>query len=592
MQIIAGLSRTVYWIGNLAFDFLYSFGVVLFGCVVIYFLGGEVLSPQMLIVIPAFGLALLNCLLVTYFIVNLNLSKEITDSLIKWSLFVTGIATGIYDATYMLIRMFKSREFLLQELAGEPTVDVRRIRTPGHFAFLVLSPVYNVLDTVYQVLNLKVALICQAEVNSPNCAVLDERDYNFLFNAAANLLSSAIFVVLIVLVNRQANCILHAIEALKVRWQQRSRAQEMEVRSRTGSGARSSNASYLRDVRKDPNVDEETQLAQTLIETKSMQSNILVVHDLYKLYGSLEAVNHLSFTVKRGECFGLLGINGAGKTTTFKMIGGSIMPTAGTIVLDGHTFETNPYEYYRRLGYCPQENTHTKRITVTDNLRYYARINGVPGSLVSQTVRRLVEECDLQEHAGKFAENLSGGNQRKLSTAIALIGKKDLILLDEMSTGVDPVARRKLWKTVDFYKQQLNTSFILTSHSMDEVEHLCSTISIMAAGKFKCLGSFNYLRDKYSQGFTILIKLKDTAGDDEPEVFERLKQRMEADFKGKANLKEYYMSTVVYIILSKAFKWPHLFRAMEQIKADLDLEDFLVSDTNLEQIFLSFAEQD
>lgn len=118
---------------------------------------------------------------------------------------------------------------------------------------------------------------------------------------------------------------------------------------------------------------------------------------------------------------------------------------------------------------------------------------------------------------------------------------------------------------------------------------MCSTISIMAEGKLKCIGSFNYLRDKYAQGFTILIKLKEST---ENELcMEQLKQRMAADFKGKASLKEFYMNTVVYIILSKVFKWPHLFRAMEQIKADLDLEDFLVSEGNMEAIFLSFTEQ-
>lgn len=111
------------------------------------------------------------------------------------------------------------------------------------------------------------------------------------------------------------------------------------------------------------------------------------------------------------------------------MIAGSLFPTAGTIILDRYTFNGNPYEYYRRLSYCPQENTATNRITVTDNLRFYARINGVPSSLINKAVKTLIEECDLQDHQFKFSEKLSGGNKRKLSTAIALIGRKDLILL-------------------------------------------------------------------------------------------------------------------------------------------------------------------
>ena len=123
---------------------------------------------------------------------------------------------------------------------------------------------------------------------------------------------------------------------------------------------------------------------------------------------------------------------------------------------------------------------------------------------------------------------------------------------------------------------------------MDEVEQLCSRISIMVAGKFKALGTFSYLKEKYSQGFTITIKIKELNKSEE--YVESLKGRMAIDFHGKATCKEFYMNTMVYIILSKEFNWSQLFRAMESIKASLDLDDFLVSETNLEQIFLSFAE--
>ena len=586
MQIIAGLSKTVYWFGNLVFDFFYSFVIIAFGCAVfMIYVPEDILSPNILLVLAIFALGLLNCLLITYFIVNLNFSKELTDTLVKWPLFSIALAISLYDMIFYVKAFPEQAEFMLQEVGGKP-IEVMRRNIYGHFWLMVLSPIYNMMDTLSQKINLRIAERCYEELKTKNCAILDTRDYDFNYNMAAYLLSMLIFVLLIVLVNHQADFVLRTIESIKNElYKRRAAAQGLPVGSRRTS---QTNTNYLANL-KDPNVDEVAQLAQLLIETNSMQSNILVVHDLYKLYGTLEAVNHLSFTVKRGECFGLLGLNGAGKTTTFKMIGGEVMPTSGSIVLDGYSFQNDPHQYYRRLGYCPQENTHTKRITVNDNLLYYARINGVPGHLLSRTVRKLIEECDLQDHRDKFADNLSGGNMRKLSTAIALIGRKDLIMLDEMSTGVDPVARRKLWKTIDFYKQELKCSFVLTSHSMDEVEHLCSTISIMAAGRMQCIGTFNYLRDRYSRGFTILIKLKEIRNNET--YLEQLKQRMANDFGGQATMKEYYMNTVVYIIMSKVFKWPHLFRAMEQIKADLELEDFLVSDTNLEQIFLSFAEQ-
>ena len=572
MQIIAGLSKILYWIGNLLFDFLYSFVMVGIACLAVYVFGvdGNILSPHLPVLLLTFTLALLNCLLITYFILNLNFSKEATDSLVKWPLFAVGLVLSVYDALATFVY------FLLQPQTGQ------KFRAPGHLFFLVISPVYNVLDTINHLINQKLLEVCTETVESDKCEHLDSRNYNFIFNLVAYLISAIIFGGLIFLANRHADRFQRAADSLKKRFQRKKKDEE-KVDPRRASRM---NTKYLKDL-SDPNVEEEAQVAHMLVETNSMQSNILVVHDLCKQYGALEAVNHLSFTVKRGECFGLLGINGAGKSSCFKMIGGSVMPTSGTIMLDRHTFERNPYEYYRRLGYCPQENTHTKRITVTDNLLYYASINGVPRRLLNKTVNTLIEECDLQEHRNKFANNLSGGNMRKLSTAISLIGKKDLILLDEMSTGVDPVARRKLWKTIEFYKQELNCSFILTSHSMDEVENLCSTIAIMAAGKFKCLGTFNYLRSKYSQGFTILINIKESSNNEE--YLEELKERMDVDFNGRATMKEYYMNTVVYIIMSKAFKWPRLFRTMESIKVDMDLQDFLIEDTNLEKIFLSFV---
>lgn len=111
----------------------------------------------------------------------------------------------------------------------------------------------------------------------------------------------------------------------------------------------------------------------------------------------------------------------------------------------------------------------------------------------------------------------------------------------------------------------------------------------MVKGSFKVLGTFSYLRDKYSQGFTITIKIKDS--NNNKDYIDQLKERMERDFENNATMKEFYMNTICYIIGSKVYNWSHLFRKMEQIKFDLNLVDFLLEDTNLESIFLSFSEQ-
>ena len=315
MQIIAGLSKILYWVGNLLFDFLYSFVMVSIACLAIYlFTADTILSPRLPVLLLTFTLALLNCLLITYFIVNLNFSKEVTDTLVKWPLFACGLATGIYDGIASFVVVFLRTQEVYKHYAKfplepVPEIDMSKYNVGGHLFFLVISPIYNVMDTFNQVLNQKLFDACTEIFKNDKCQLVDSRDYNILINLAAYFVSMIIFGGLIFLVNRQANFILRAVDYLKLRFESRTHEGMMLVDPRRASRT---NTSYLTDL-KDPNVDEEAQLAKMLIETSSMESNILVVHDLYKLYGSLEAVNHLSFTVKRGECFGLLGVNGAGK---------------------------------------------------------------------------------------------------------------------------------------------------------------------------------------------------------------------------------------------------------------------------------------
>ena len=419
MQLIAGLSKTLYWFGNLIFDLLYSFIILLASCLVILiFDHNQILTPNLTSLLFAFTLTSLNCLLVTYFIINLNFRKELTEIFIKYSLLITGVTLGFIDLFYYFLNAPKITELT------SPFVN-ERSNFAYSFYFKILSPVYNILDTIFQFLNLYWKEHCLARLKKEECDLIDSRDYHFENNLAAYLISCAIFGLLIFLVNFYSHLALKLIEGVKISM---FRIDHENLVSSPEQARKEVDLKYLANI-KDPNVDRENELSKLLTETNSLQNNVLVVYDLYKLFGGLEAVNHLSFTVKREECFGLLGINGAGKTTTFRMIGGALTPTSGQINLDGYSFETNPFEYYRKLGYCPQENTHTKRITVIDNLKFYARINGVPSSLINATVKALIEECDLQEQQNKFSEKLSGGNMRKLSTAIALIGKKDLILL-------------------------------------------------------------------------------------------------------------------------------------------------------------------
>ena len=216
------------------------------------------------------------------------------------------------------------------------------------------------------------------------------------------------------------------------------------------------------------------------------------VSNLRKLYGPLVAIEHISFGLEYGECFALLGVTGAGKTTTFKCLTGEIKPNRGEVHINGFDITTTKgFEHARRqIGYCPQFDAIFEGMTVMEHLIFYSRIKGILGKYRNEIIRRQIEEMDLKEYVNVRAEKLSGGNKRKLSVAMAMIGNPPIVFLDEPSTGVDPKAKRFMWQIVSkISTQRKKSSVIITTHSMEEAEALCTKMAIMVGGKFKCFGS-------------------------------------------------------------------------------------------------------
>jgi ATP-binding cassette subfamily A (ABC1) protein 3 len=160
------------------------------------------------------------------------------------------------------------------------------------------------------------------------------------------------------------------------------------------------------------------------------------------------AVERTSFGLEYGECFALLGINGAGKSTTFKALTCEIAPTSGSIHINGFDVQREFEEARRLIGYCPQFDCIFDQATVEEHLEYYARIKGIPADIRPSLINKQIEEMNLAEHRKKPAGTLSGGNKRKLSVAIAILGNPPIILLDEPSAGMDPEARRFMWSVV------------------------------------------------------------------------------------------------------------------------------------------------
>jgi ABC-type multidrug transport system ATPase subunit len=217
------------------------------------------------------------------------------------------------------------------------------------------------------------------------------------------------------------------------------------------------------------------------------------------------AVRGLNVGVPGGECFGLLGVNGAGKTTAMRMITGDTDIGGGDIQVCGFSVQNQRDRARWHLGYCPQFDALPDKLTVRETLALYARIRGVPAYTVAQTVEEMVQRMCLEAHQNNTCEHLSGGNKRKLSTALALIGEPDVVLLDEPSTGVDVGARRFLWEVIGDIRKR-GHALVLTSHSMEECEVLCTRLTIMSHGQLRCLGTPTQLKARYGGGYTLMVK--------------------------------------------------------------------------------------
>ncbi|KAJ7305756.1 hypothetical protein JRQ81_010122 [Phrynocephalus forsythii] len=332
--------------------------------------------------------------------------------------------------------------------------------------------------------------------------------------------------------------------------------------------------------------DERKKVLESPTASLSSLNSPLVIKELTKVYSSRDlclAVDRISLAVNKGECFGLLGFNGAGKTTTFKMLTGDESITSGDAYVDGHSILANIKKVQQRIGYCPQFDALLDHMTGRETLSMYARLRGIPERYIGSCVENMLRGLLLEPHANKLVRTYSGGNKRKLSAGIALIGGPPVIFLDEPSTGMDPVARRLLWDAVA-RTRECGKSIIITSHSMEECEALCTRLAIMVNGQFKCLGSPQHLKSKFGSGYTLLAKTHS----DEEENLQAFKTFVEKTFPGSV-LKHEHQGMVHYHLTNKNLSWAQVFGALEKAKEKYCVEDYSVSQISLEQVFMSFT---
>ena len=226
--------------------------------------------------------------------------------------------------------------------------------------------------------------------------------------------------------------------------------------------------------------------------------------DLTRKYGARTAVNSINLSIKQGELFSLLGPNGAGKTTTIKMLSCLLKPTAGTAVVMGHDIQKTPAAVKQILNVSPQETAIAGRLTAWENLLMMGGVYGLSKEMAKKRAKELLALFDLTARAGEQVRKFSGGMQRRLSIAMALISDPQVLFLDEPTLGLDPQSRRAMWQQIEKLKGE--KTILLTTHYLEEVDALADRVAIIKEGEVVALGTPDELKENLQGMQTMVVR--------------------------------------------------------------------------------------
>jgi len=303
---------------------------------------------------------------------------------------------------------------------------------------------------------------------------------------------------------------------------------------------------------------------------------VLVARDLRKKYGEKEAVRGVSFTVYRGECFGILGPNGAGKTTIVKMIFGLSPITSGELRVFGMDVRGNTRKIKKRLGVVGQEDNLDADLTVKENLEVFARFYGLRLKEVRPYLEHLLEMMGLADRANSRVNELSGGMKRRLAIARSLINNPSLLILDEPSTGLDPHARQLLWQMLRKIKDK-GITMLLSTHYLEEAFFLCDRLIILDEGMILEEGRPADLVKKHAGDEVLEVGIKENV--------ELWRQRIASKSFGQGLKGSFTLGDTVYFYLEKDGKT--LSQRIEALGVPLNYQ--LLRPSNLEDVFLKLT---
>jgi len=237
-----------------------------------------------------------------------------------------------------------------------------------------------------------------------------------------------------------------------------------------------------------------------------MTDIVLETQDLTRRFGTLTAVNNLNLRVMQGEVFGFLGPNGAGKTTSINMICGLLEPTSGQVLINGHRVANGSMEIRRIVGMCPQNIVLWERLTCLEQLIFIGQMYGMPARMARLSGERLLAELGLDDKRNSLARTLSGGMQRRLNLAMALVHDPELVVLDEPEAGLDPQSRVKVREYIQSLARR--KTVIVTTHNMDEADRVADRVAIIDHGELLVLDTPAKLKQSLGEGDLVEIHLE------------------------------------------------------------------------------------
>lgn len=237
-------------------------------------------------------------------------------------------------------------------------------------------------------------------------------------------------------------------------------------------------------------------------------NTIIKIDNLTKTYGSLKAVDNLSFEIRKGELFAFLGVNGAGKSTTINIICGQLKKDEGTVIIDELNLDDNLAKIKKKIGVVFQASILDPQLTVKDNLEIKASLYGLSRKEIKSRVGELAEILDFKSYLNRPLAKLSGGQKRRIDIARALLNKPDILILDEPTTGLDPQTRKMIWAVITKLRKENNMTVLLTTHYMEEASE-ADYVVIIDQGKMVAHGTPLDLKNEYVGDYMLIYNVKE-----------------------------------------------------------------------------------